>query len=473
MSKMPAIGDQSVAPEQEKKETPKRFDEVFVELANFKENLLEKYPDIDEDTKMKLNFFTLTDRTKRGLNAVSFMAVEELRCKTEELCEKFGCKPEELLKMAVNIQVGGPWDYAKDFTSGENPVAKAWMSMQFSCREREIDFTPTEFTEDLERISGQLDKASESPEEYYKTASKRVMANAKERFRTEDGVPISEMDNGFMQMAIMGHEAGVITDSDGLPFVGAKVVDDKIFEEWGLKKVRREDRGRESDFWVNEGGDELVKKVHPGFVIVLSKDLELAKAIVQSVTKGKAVEVEPEVLGHKIYTPTSMAKGELESDKHEDATTVLKRILKPEPKEYDGSSAELARPMDMFYEKLAYVKGRVTFIDEAGIGRKKSLAKFAKKRKTEGEEIEDAMKRVAADPELKEELMEAEEVSLDKIAGKRVEKVKQILGRYNGPAHSFITRKCNQNYGHGWRRGRSRAGGWNGLYAKRAPSGRN
>jgi len=221
-------------------------------------------------------------------------------------------------------------------------------------KEREMDLTDEEFLNEIERNKRILDEASGDPDKFFEQAKQHVLEESKKRFRIEDGVPISEMDNGFIAMAVNGHESGIIQDADGLLFVGAKNINDDIFKEWKLRAEERDDgRGHKATFFVNNKGESVIKKLYPGLAIVLSRNFDLAKAMV------KASGVSEESLGHKVYQPTSMK----EPSERVPERIKRNRRIKTEAVSEDLSEAERSR--FQFYNALEHAKAQQIFRDKA------------------------------------------------------------------------------------------------------------
>lgn len=306
----------------------------------------------------------LTDRIRRGLNEAASLALEETAGMAKLLADHLGVPYEEVLKMTLDINGGGPWSYAHDLKEAEKPAAKAWMMINAATtigREREMDLTPGEFLQDVDRVKGNLVEAVGDTESFWPKAKAHVLEASKKLYRVEDGVPISEVDNGFVAMAINGYEAGVWQDADGMVFVGAKDLDDAVFEKWGLKRELREDRGRKDvEFFVNDKGEALFKKVYPGFIVVVSRSLELGKAIAKARLEPESEVVPaPETLGHVRYAPSSKP----EDQEGFQAMSFLRRkgdmpVEGPEPE-----SQAMERSMDRFFREMGYIKNQVIFLD--------------------------------------------------------------------------------------------------------------
>lgn len=322
------------------------------------------------------NIPSLRDRVQRGLDPVGILALPDLRERVHALCEQYGAREEDVLAMTLGIQTKGPWEYAHLLKEASDPAARVWIALNAvntMGKEREMDMTPSESLEDLERIRGLLGRA-ERESDFFERARQHVLEESRKRFRVEDGVPISEMDNGFLPMAIDGYEAGATQDKEGMLFIGARAIDDAIFERWGLRRELRTDRGRENVvFYVNDKGEALLKKLYPGFVIVLSRNLPLAKAIVQATLagSGETSVPPPEVLGHTMFAPTSAP----EEREGMDRMAFLRRAAATPGPETGQKSTALVRLKDKFYDDLAYTKSHVIFLDVIDALRKKRAEK--------------------------------------------------------------------------------------------------
>lgn len=341
--------------------------ESDVQLGNIRSEL----NDFAEQNKIP----SLEDRIKRGLSPVGIIALHETRQRVEKLAAKLDASFADVLKMTVGIQTSGPWEYVSKLKNATDPATKIWImtnAVGTLGNEREMDMTSTEFLEDIKRIDRLLDEANENPDVFFEKAKEYVLEKSQERFRIEEGVPISEMDNGFVAMATNGYEAGIIQDADGMLFVGAKQIDDEVFEKWGLKSETREDRGRRVNFFVNAKGEAVVKKLYPGFVIVLSRNFELAKAIVKSVvSEDRLEELNAAVLGHKVYAPTSLQS--VEEEKLEGISKIkIRRHVTLE--DFEGESGEKTL-QESFYSQLALLKASETLKDRVALTRKNKREK--------------------------------------------------------------------------------------------------
>ncbi len=335
-----------------------------------------------EDGKEQLRAFAearhirpLTDRMRRGLNEAASLALDDTAGLAKLMSSNLGASYEDVEKMTLDINGGGPWAYAHDLDQAEKPAVKAWMMLNAATtigREREMDLTPKEFMQDVDRVKGNLLEAAGDTEAFWPKAKEHVLEASKKLYRVEDGVPISEVDNGFVAMAINGYEAGVWQDADGMVFVGAKDLDESLFEKWGLKTELREDRGRKDVvFYVNDKGEALFKKVYPGFLVVVSRSLELGKAIVKArLTPEDPGAPSAEALGHVRYAPSSKAE-----DSGFEGLGFLRRKDEPRAPDPESESVAMERSMDRFFREMGYIKSQVIFMDALDLAKKEKESK--------------------------------------------------------------------------------------------------
>jgi hypothetical protein len=316
----------------------------------------------------------LSDRTRRGLSTVGVLALRNTAPIATEISEKLGASFDDVVRMAIRVQVAGPWEYADDLKNARDPVVKAWMiltAVNTLTNERELDLTQDEFLDSVKQVEKELRIAAQDPEAYFKgTAYPNLILESQRRFRiTAQGIPISELDNGFIAMAINGFHAGVVQDGDGLLFVGAKVLPEAVFEESGLTAEVREDRGRQKSFYLNDRGETVVKVVHPGFVIVMSRCFELAAEIAHAGIKhalGEPIsQLSHERLGHKVYEPTSGGARPRESEDEPRITFSpwIPRLLMEETGNFGTQETFRAD----FYAALQHVKASRVFEDALAI----------------------------------------------------------------------------------------------------------
>ena len=154
---------------------------------------------------------------------------------------------------------------------------------------------PEDFLADVEQVNARLLKAANNALKSADEAKATLVGKARETFALEEEVPVSESDS-FLSMAICGHEAGIVKDASGILFVGADALDYRILDQMGLEKTEKEDRGRTAIFYVRRGAgengqdQEVVKVLYPGFCIVMTGDLEIAKKLARTGMKKKQVE---------------------------------------------------------------------------------------------------------------------------------------------------------------------------------------
>jgi hypothetical protein len=227
----------------------------------------------------------LEGRVQRGLDPAGMLAVEETRKKLETIAQSLGAKPEVVVNLTNELHVGAIWKNADALANGGDPNMQAWMvagEVTVRGKEKEGDLSDEEFVLDLERVNRLLDEAVADPKGFAEKARTNLITHSKEQFKVEDGVPISELDEGFLAMAVNGYHSGIVKDKDGLLFVGANDLDYGSLEQMGLKMTQREDRGRQATFYTDSSGKDVVKKLYPGFAIVLTGDMETAKQLART-----------------------------------------------------------------------------------------------------------------------------------------------------------------------------------------------
>ena len=247
---------------------------------------------IKEETKKELQSYGeqyklrgLEGRVERGLDPAGMLAVKETREKLEKVAEKLGVSTEDVITVTNELHTGAIWKYADQLASAERPDIQTWMiagEVTTNGKEKEGDLTSEEFVEDLARLNKLLDQAVADPKEFFKKAKENLITTSKTQFTVEDGVPVSELDSGFLAMAVNGYKSGIVADKGGLLFVGANELDYDTLEGMGLKKVEREDRGRMATFYVDSEGKDVVKKLYGGFAIVLTGDKNVAKGLAKT-----------------------------------------------------------------------------------------------------------------------------------------------------------------------------------------------
>lgn len=235
----------------------------------------------------------LEGRIQRGLDPAGMMAVEKTRQKLERIGRDLGADIEDVIKLTNELHVGGIWENADKLAEGEDPAIKAWMiagEVTVRGKEKEGDLTEQEFVDDLERVNTLLDEAVGSPQEFAAQAHDNLVNRSKEQFIVEDEVPVSEFDSGFLAMAVNGYKSGIVKDKGGVAlFVGAKELDYSTLESAGLTgkliKEKRGDREVDSFYYMDKDGNQVVKKLYPGFAIVVNGDMEVAKKLARTAVK--------------------------------------------------------------------------------------------------------------------------------------------------------------------------------------------
>ncbi|MCA9308864.1 hypothetical protein KC973_00650 [Candidatus Saccharibacteria bacterium] len=228
----------------------------------------------------------LEGRTIQGLDPSGMLAVTETRRRIEQLVGQYGADMELVEQLTNTLHVGGIWQYAEQLSHG-SPEATVWTVMgeaTVSGKETTGDLSETEFAADYKRVIRQLDDALSDPGGFAAVAHEHLITRAREQFVVDDGVAVSDKPEGFLAMAVSGHRSGVVAAGDGLKYVGAAELDfDSVAEKNGLTKIVKEDRGRDVTFYVSGDGADVIKQLYPGFGIVLTGDLGLAKQLAATV----------------------------------------------------------------------------------------------------------------------------------------------------------------------------------------------
>jgi hypothetical protein len=231
----------------------------------------------------------LENRIQRGIDPAGMLAVHEIRSKIEQIAKALDAPMNDVIQLTNELHQGAVWKNADALKAGEKPDIKMWIAtaaISLKEREKEGDMSEKEFLEDLKRINLLLDEAIQNPEEFLSNSKNTLIEQSRTHFEIEDGIPISELDSGFLSMAVNGYKSGIIRDKEGLLFVGADELD---YESLGLVKHVKEDRGREVEFYVQNNQD-AVKKLYPGFAIVFNEDIELAKKLARSAIETELPE---------------------------------------------------------------------------------------------------------------------------------------------------------------------------------------
>lgn len=229
----------------------------------------------------------LVGRMQRGLDPAGMIAVEETLGALEDIGNALGVDLVAFIRLTNALHVGAIWDYVDAFRSGNDPALQLWMVAGEACvsgKEKESDLTPEEFLKDVQRVEGLLAEAVVNPQAFVQRAHQELVGRAEAKFVLEDGVPMSEVDDGFLSAALCGYSSAVVKDKDGLMFVGAQALDYQALIHLGLAEVTRFDerRGCEVTFWVDQEGVDVVKVLYPGFCIVFQDRSDVAKALAKT-----------------------------------------------------------------------------------------------------------------------------------------------------------------------------------------------
>ncbi|MBU1032643.1 MAG: methyltransferase [Patescibacteria group bacterium] len=343
---------------------------------------------------------SLRDRLRIGLNEVGVLAVEQTNSQVIELCKKLANNKEEaemiyqnLVDMCVDIQQHGPWEYATEFKTATSPEIKAWFMLQASESmgyEKEMDLTDREFLEDVGRITSHLTRANKHPESFFEEALEHVIGQAESKIRfdkkdKDELIPIGDGLGTFLPMAIKGYEVGVSQDAEGWVYVGARGrISDGLIESCGLtKKVTEDPRDptRKVTLFTNKMGQDVVKKVHRGFLVILSKSFDLAGKIAQAVRdENTAVNVTEEAVTHTRVIQTSEGNRDEVDPEEERKQWERKQFLRipNHVSIHEGTPGTnaMSRPREEFYERMLYIRAMYVYLD--------SIIKFNKELKKSG-----------------------------------------------------------------------------------------
>lgn len=355
---------------------------------------------------------SLRDRLRIGLNEVAALAYEQTREKVRDVCRKLAQTEEEaemvyqnLLAMSVDIQQNGPWEYAKELARADSPEIKAWYILNGATSigyEREMDLNDREFQEQVQRVQSNLERAADDPEAYFRESKEHaldVAAEAVQFLKRKDGKgrDIEEPEDKmvlrgeglgtFLPMALMGREVGVAQDAEGWVYVGARgLISDRLIESCGLtRKVVKDPRDpkRQVTLFVNPQGQEVVKKVHRGLLVILSRNLELARSIASAFQdEREAIEVADSATKHTRVIQTT-EKAFIQDEKADREHWERKRFLRvPEVKGLDQEAAAttaLSSPREEFYEKMLQVRSMYVYLD--------AMEKLRRERAQEGKAV--------------------------------------------------------------------------------------
>jgi hypothetical protein len=350
---------------------------------------------------------SLRDRLRIGLNEVAILAFDQTNAKVMEIVAKLTQNKEDadrlyadLVKICVGMQESGPWEYAKGLADPESPEMKLWYMIagaETIGYERDMDLNDAEFVQNTRRIYGYLESAAQDPTTFFATAKEHLLEQSKKAIRfdeddTDKRVPIGEGFASFLPMAIKGYEAGVVQDAEGWLFIGARgEISNTLLESVGLKKeVGPDERNpsRTVTYFVNEKGQKVIKKLHPGLLIVLSRSFDLSKSIVRALNdEREAIEVADDALGHtRVVQTTEKNRAKLSMDERTLPKGFMRRPETSPLGDRPSDSQELTRPREEFYTDLFYIRSNYVYID--------AFLQLLKKRESEGKEVTDHDKEV-------------------------------------------------------------------------------
>lgn len=351
---------------------------------------------------------SLHDRLRIGLNEAGVLAVDFTKKRVQDMCravvetdEDAETLYEDLLAMVVDIQQHGPWAYASTLTNPESPLARAWFMLNTAVTkgyEKEQDLNDAEFVEHATRIEQHLRDAASTPEEFFETAKKHVLKRASRALRHqvykpptdkkpegewkelaaaqikagEKGTPVGEGLGTFLPMAIEGFKAGVATDAEGWVYVGAaERIKDGLLQSCGLTKEvvpDPRDPNRTVVMYKNESGQQVVKRVHPGFLVILSRSMDLARKIAKAINdEANVLQATEAETGHlRVIQTTEAERDEWDEDKATENWDRVAFLKMPELRSLREGTAEttaLARPKEDFYRGMQYVRGMHVYLD--------------------------------------------------------------------------------------------------------------
>lgn len=351
------------------------------------------------------NLKSLDDRLRIGLNEVGILAVESTNRLVREMCQAIAGPEgdgeevfEDLLEMCVIIQQRGPWGHASILTNPDSSLAKAWFCLNTAVTfgyEKEKDLNDEDFFQNQERIRSELQDAISASEKFFAKAKKHVLKRASKAIKQKVWVPPtnskpgewktltdSEIKKGakgtpwgeglgtFLPMAIEKYHAGVATDAEGWVYVGAaERIKDKLLLSCGLTKEvipDPRDPKRTVDMYSNFSGQQVVKRVHPGFLVVLNRSLDLALLIASAINdEAKILEVgEGVVEPTRVIQTTEAKRGEWNDDAVDyDRRAFLKMPELRVIQEGTSESLVISRPKDDFYKGMLYIRGLFVYLD--------------------------------------------------------------------------------------------------------------
>ncbi len=332
----------------------------------------------------------LEDCIRRGLYVTGIMALKELRVLVEELCMKLGAKVRGnsvnsgVEDIILKVHKSGPWylsDKLREFDY--SPEIKVWKILNiviFLDRDKSRDLTKKQFLEHLDNIKILLKQAINSPDKFLEDYWDYAVWKSYENMRKVNGIPIAEGGLGFIPIILQDYESGIIQDENGNIFIGSKNdINPEIFIKWGLKmRIEDDERGHKNiKAFYNNKGQRLLRQLYPGFLVVDSKDFELATEIIRAielVNQGVAIEdlevPNDEVLGNYKYIPTSFYPEEVDN---------LFKYYFLRQREFlltkHSNKRDMIPMRELFFDGISWIKGHIIFLDAVRFANQKRRLK--------------------------------------------------------------------------------------------------
>ncbi len=342
---------------------------------------------------------SLQDRLRIGLNEVAILAFERTEAIVKQMTERMTTTTEEaerlykkITDLCVEMQKFGPWGYADELAHPESDEMKGWFMIagaESIGYERSMDLNDAEFIENTKRIENYLVEAAKNPGSFFQKAHTHLVKQSEGAIRFEDDdrshrVPIGEGFAAFLPMAIKGYESGVVQDAEGWVFVGARgEISDDLLTSIGLKKevaLDERDPRRMVTFFSNDKGQRVIKKIHPGLLVILSRSFDLASSIVQALNdESEAIHVAEDAIGHtRVIQTTEKNRETLELDA-QPFTAGFLRLTQQTASDTPSSSTGLTRPRTDFYDNFLFVRSIYVYTD--------ALRQLAAKRANENKPV--------------------------------------------------------------------------------------
>lgn len=233
----------------------------------------------------------LEDRVTRGLDPAAMLALPQTRSRIENLTKRYGADIDAVELLIKDLHVGGVWAHAEELAAANSPAVTVWtVAGEATVRDKIVlgDLTSEQFEDDAQRVVRKLDEALDDPQGFAQTAHENLIVKSQDQFSLEDGIPVSEVPEGFLAMAVNGYPGGIIRDTENqLLFVGANKLDfAEVASKHGLVSSVEEDRGRDAQFYVTpETRERQIKQLYPGLGIVVNGDMALAKELASTATR--------------------------------------------------------------------------------------------------------------------------------------------------------------------------------------------